>query len=763
MSRPEPQPESPPEAQPPNGAAAAPQRAALLINMGTPAGPDTAAVRAYLREFLRDPFVIRWPEALRPLLPALSAWIASRRAPRSAKLYEAIWEEAGSPLKTITERQCRALAGRLGRKWTVRYAMRYGSPSIGDVLGELAGAGVNDLVVVPMYPQWAGPSSGSALDRVYSEIRRQGLALGVQVHADWHNDRGYVEAQARRIRRFAALRELTPRNAYLLFSGHSMPVAYIRDGDPYEDQLRASAELVRRCLGWPEERCGLSFQSRMGPVAWLGPSTPETLGQLAKQGEKDVIVCPLSFTADCLETLHELDVEQAEVFAETSQGGTLHRVPALNDDDGFIDALALLLRRGPRRIALSDVAAAPSTSVGGEPQRARLKRLVMAGFYVGTPDQAMSSGAVDEGQLQQIRQHFSGGPAALLDQCRADASIDGAVLLATCQRFELYALAHPQSHAAEVSEAIRTQFIEAACVEPQTRHGSAAYLHFLEAAAGLQSMAPGDADVLEQIGTARHLAAEAGTLSPSVAHLIGDAAHVIAALREDTAWGRFTLSFAGAALGQLDVPYDPAAMHAVLVGGSATSRQLLRYLASEHGSLGPSVSFVYRGLHRRDIVKFIRRTAPAVRRLRVGTYDSPEALACVGGADVVFLGLSCPHPVWQAAHISGLRDFTARPLTILDFNSNGSTHGLNAIKGVRVITEAELRAAARNYGRRTAKTLAFQQARDEAQRYLQTAVCTADWDPERKDCAHGPCASCKDRAARDVRERDDQGASACAT
>ncbi|MBZ0172134.1 MAG: ferrochelatase, partial [Phycisphaerales bacterium] len=401
------------------------RRAALLINLGTPDSTDVSDVRRYLREFLSDPFVIKLPRYGAALTPLLARMIARFRGPQSAHAYGRLWWEEGSPLRVITERQQEKLRDRLGGGWSVYYAMRYGNPSIRDVVARMNADGVTEVVVVPMYPQWAGPTTGTALEVLYRELRRQGLRFNLTVRTEWYDDRGYVEAQAQLISRYIAERGLAPETSYLLFSTHSMPQSYIRDGDPYEGQIRRTVDLVRRRIGWPEERSSLSFQSKLGPVAWLSPSTEDTVVELAGRGEREVVVCPISFTADCLETLEEIGMLYAGQFAEKSGGGRLHLAPSLNDDDEFMKALANLVRKGATSMDPSQPITALCRSSEEEPVQALISRLVMVGIAKpGRLECVNEIAFVDDDCLRSLRRERR-DLAECVRACRAQPHVDG--------------------------------------------------------------------------------------------------------------------------------------------------------------------------------------------------------------------------------------------------------------------------------------------------------------------------------------------------
>lgn len=721
------------------------RRAVLLLNLGTPDSASVADVRRYLREFLADPFVIKLPKYARKLTPVLAALIAQFRGAQSAAAYGRIWWDEGSPLRVITERQKKKLEVRLGGGWTVYHAMRYGSPSIRDVLARIVADEVTELIVVPMYPQWAGPTTGTALEELYREMRRQGLRLNVTVRAEWYDDRGYIEAQAHLLNRFIAEHGLSPESTLLLFSAHSMPASYIRDGDPYEGQIRRTIDLVRRRLGWPEDRTALSFQSKLGPVAWLAPSTAQTLEDLAKRGEKNVVVCPISFTADCLETLEEIGMLYAEQFAEHSKGGKVHLAPALNDDDDFIGAVAALVRKGPNSVDPHLPILPLCTSSEDEQLSALISRLVMVGIAKrGRLEDPSECQFVDGDCLRSLRRERV-DLLESIQHCRAQPHVDGCFVFNTCQRSELYALVDHGTQADRIIPGLAAAFFARmdTTLEPVGLKGREAFRHLLRAATGLNSTLPGDADVIEQLHSARLMAEHAQTLSPGLIRLLEEVDRTTKSIREETAWGSFMIDFAAAALSRLDLSWNPTETDAMILGGSTTSRQLLRIMVEGRVIDTDRLTFVYRGTARKDLVKFIRRIAPHARRLRVDRYDDNEVIKALADADVLFLGVDSRDPVLRFEQLEGVRDFDARPLTIVDFNSFGSTAGFEGIDGVRLIDAEQIGQAAVEYGEMQLIRPGFDAAFDEARRYVETAACAADWNPIAKECVNGPCEECR--------------------
>ena len=326
------------------------RRAVLLVNVGTPDSPDPADVRKYLAEFLSDPHVIRLPYWLAWFQKPLGKIIARSRAGASSDKYKKIWTDRGSPLKTIMADQAAALARELPPGWQVFIAMRYGHPTIAETLKQIQNADIDEVVVVSMYPQYSGPTTGTVLRELYRTLRTTAKHLNVSTRATWYDDIGYINAQARLIADYTTKNNLTPDNTHLVFSVHSLPTSYVTGGDPYERHTTRTAELVLRRLGWPVERATLGYQSRMGPSKWLTPDTREVLTQLAEEGEKQVVVCPVSFTVDCLETIEEIGIRYRRHFEET--GGKLFLCPALNTYEPFISSLKNLVLRGPQPMTL---------------------------------------------------------------------------------------------------------------------------------------------------------------------------------------------------------------------------------------------------------------------------------------------------------------------------------------------------------------------------------------------------------------------------
>jgi protoporphyrin/coproporphyrin ferrochelatase len=311
--------------------------AVLLVNLGTPDEPTPAALRRYLAEFLWDPRVVEIPRALWWLI--LHGVILRVRPAKSAKKYASIWTPEGSPLQAWSAKQATLLRGYLGERGQpvlVRHAMRYGNPSVASVLDELKAAGATRILVLPMYPQYAAATTASAIDSVSAWARRTRSLPELRFVNHYHDDDGYIDALAHRVR---AHWQAHGRAERLVLSFHGVPRRTLLLGDPYHCECQKTARLLRERLGLTEAELIVTFQSRFGKAEWLQPYTEPTLVALARQGVKSVaVMCP-GFSADCLETLEEIDHEVRAAYLGAG-GSEYHYIPCLNDSHPWIAALA---------------------------------------------------------------------------------------------------------------------------------------------------------------------------------------------------------------------------------------------------------------------------------------------------------------------------------------------------------------------------------------------------------------------------------------
>lgn len=317
------------------------QAGVLLVNLGTPEAPTAQAVRPYLAEFLGDPRVIDYPRWLWWLI--LHGVILRVRPARSAHAYQRIWTAQGSPLRVGSEALAARLQEALGSRGPIRVAlaMRYGQPSVAQQIAQMQREGVRRLLVLPLYPQYSATSTGSVIDAVADALKALRWPPELRLINDYHDDPAHIDALAQSIEQWWAIHG---RGDKLLLSFHGIPERYVRLGDPYAAQCEATARALRQRLGLDEQQLLVSFQSRVGREKWLTPYTDATVRELAASGVKRLdVACP-GFAVDCLETLEEIAMQNAEFFREAG-GETLRYIPALNDSDGQVESLAALVRR----------------------------------------------------------------------------------------------------------------------------------------------------------------------------------------------------------------------------------------------------------------------------------------------------------------------------------------------------------------------------------------------------------------------------------
>ena len=311
--------------------------AVLLCNLGTPEAPTPSAVRRYLAEFLSDQRVVEIPRPLWLLI--LHGVILRVRPAKSAKKYASIWTTEGSPLKVWTEKQAKLLGGYLGERGhpvTVRYAMRYGSPSIASVLDELKAQGATRILILPLYPQFSATTTASVNDAVHHWALRVRTAPELRFVNHYHDDPGYIAALAKRVTDHW---QSHGRPDKLVLSFHGVPKRTLLLGDPYHCECLKTARLLGERLGLGKDDMLITFQSRLGRAEWLQPYTEPTLIALAQQGVKRVdVMCP-GFTSDCLETLEEIDQEAREAFLHAG-GKEFNYLPCLNDQHEWLAALS---------------------------------------------------------------------------------------------------------------------------------------------------------------------------------------------------------------------------------------------------------------------------------------------------------------------------------------------------------------------------------------------------------------------------------------
>ena len=324
----------------------------ILSNLGSPTAPDRGEVSAYLRQFLTDRRAIDIAWLPRQLL--VRGIIAPFRSARSARAYRKVWTPRGSPLVAHTKDLAAKVGEVLGSDWRVVAGMRTGSPNLETALDELVTAGCRRILVLPLYPQYASATTGSTLEEVWRLASKREVVPEIVPISPFHDHSGFLAAVADRIRPVLS----RASGAKLVLSFHGLPERQIRKADPvgnclkpdccesgegvargcYKAQCTATAKALAALLDLPAGRWIVSYQSRLGRIPWIGPSTAQTLSDMAERGEREVVVATPSFVADCLETLEEVGMGMAEAFE--ARGGRLHLVPCPNSGEDWAKAVA---------------------------------------------------------------------------------------------------------------------------------------------------------------------------------------------------------------------------------------------------------------------------------------------------------------------------------------------------------------------------------------------------------------------------------------
>jgi protoporphyrin/coproporphyrin ferrochelatase len=314
----------------------------LLVNLGTPDATDYWSMRRYLKEFLSDPRVIEENRIKWWLV--LNLIILTIRPARKGRDYDKIWNRARneSPLKTITRAQAEKLGKTFGKNVPVDWAMRYGNPSIPSRLEAMHKAGCDRIVVMPLYPQYAGATTATVVDKVFESLAAMRWQPTLRVAPPYYDEPAYIDALAASLK--SSLAKLKFKPEVVLASFHGIPEEYVAKGDPYRAQCEETVQLLRKKLRMNPQQLRLTFQSRFGPTEWLKPYTDKTVEALAKSGVKNLAIITPGFSADCLETLEEIAMENAEIF-KAAGGRNFAAIPCLNDSAGGMKVIETVVRR----------------------------------------------------------------------------------------------------------------------------------------------------------------------------------------------------------------------------------------------------------------------------------------------------------------------------------------------------------------------------------------------------------------------------------
>jgi ferrochelatase len=312
----------------------------LLVNLGSPSAPTTFAVRKFLKEFLWDPRVVNIPRFLWWII--LHFLVLPFRPLKAKKAYQKIWQEKGSPLIFLTQQLVDKVNSQFkNTDYSIDCVMRYGKPSIRQQLAKYRKNKIEELVVIPLYPQYSITTTASVYDEVIKYVMKWWAIPSIRFISEYHQHPLYIEAIADSIKQFWSN---NGRNELLLISFHGLPEKLTEWGDPYSHQCHQTAELIAKKLLLSDEQWKIVFQSRFGKAKWLQPYCIEMLQALPKQGVKNVdIVCP-GFAVDCLETLEEIELENKKFFLQAG-GQSYYYIPALNDSKKHIELMVELIRK----------------------------------------------------------------------------------------------------------------------------------------------------------------------------------------------------------------------------------------------------------------------------------------------------------------------------------------------------------------------------------------------------------------------------------
>jgi ferrochelatase len=316
----------------------------LLVNLGTPEGTTYWPMRRYLGEFLSDRRVIEAPRVI--WQPILQGIVLSTRPQKSGRLYASIWnrEADESPLRTFTRRQAEKLAAELAAEDAVLvdWAMRYGSPAIADRLDQLVASGCERILLFPLYPQYSATTTATVNDVAFDALKRMRRQPALRTVPPYHDEPVYIDALAESIE--SALAALDARPEVVIASYHGLPASYLLKGDPYHCHCQKTSRLLAERLGWRGGQLLTTFQSRFGRQEWLQPYTDRTVERLAREGVKRIAVVNPGFVSDCLETLEEIAVQNAEIFRHAG-GEVFTHVPCLNDSPAGMRVITSIVLR----------------------------------------------------------------------------------------------------------------------------------------------------------------------------------------------------------------------------------------------------------------------------------------------------------------------------------------------------------------------------------------------------------------------------------
>jgi glutamyl-tRNA reductase len=585
-----------------------------------------------------------------------------------------------------------ALAGVLPEGWKVFTLEAGRRPRIAPLLDTMVAEGIEELVVVPLQPQFSDQGTGAFLPALYRALRRHGCRLSVAVRTAWYDDAAYVSALARLIAEHAQAKTLRPERTDLRFLAPPAPQTGAHD--PWRDQVARTVELVAQRLGWPAARVSVDLE-----------------GGSSGDGE-DVLVVPLGFAG-----------------AETAEAdGTV--VPPLHAYPPFIAALRHLVLHGTKPLPAAKEGRTPLLATGREADPAtEPATFVMIGVSLegglrhGRGPAIRHSDPTAFGRVKKSHKSLQ----SFLAWVRERTPVLEAVVWNTCQRIEFYGWLPESGGAAAHERLIRRIRTELYGSEPDglavnVLRDAEARHHLLRTACGLNSDLPGDRDVAAQLQTACRLARCAGTAGSRAIAQVEAAVALAGEIAAGTDWGDFSTGYCAAAIARVfEVDGVMAAgRHHVVIGGSTTSRSVLSALIEQYRVPPRQVTAVYRDHHGQ--MKQLRAALGNGKRLRVHSYHDERVLRAIADADVVFFGIDQTEPVIEASALLDSRDLAARPLTVVDFNSFGSIDEDSDLDGVRLWTAGQLDQAVAAHVAITTTRTGFARAAEQAETRIERCL-----------------------------------------
>jgi len=631
-------------------------------------------------------------------------------------------------LSQLLADQASALADLLPEGWQVLSGLRHGEPTIQNALDRLE-SDIEELIVLPMYPQFSSATSGVILSEIYRVLGESQKPRDLVTRALWHDDGGYVNAQARLMASFLSSLELYHQEAQLLLVAHSLE--YVADSTVgvYESQVQQTAELVLERLGWPKNRASVVFRdAAVSPESGISGLT-ERIRELVLSGEQNVVLFPFTLPVESRETAESLDSLCSDEFS--ARGVRIFVGPALDSYGPFMTALKNLALRGPRSVSPGTEGTVPlmAPQIDGGQVEASPRSLVMIGASIAGKVRAQHGPEVVQSptgvfcEVKKTRKELR----AFLDWVREETAVEEAFVWSTCQRIEFYGWLSESDPGADrdwpVAEIRRRLYgAEPEGLKVNVLFGIEGWHHLMRTACGLNSALPGDMDVLAQLQTACRMAERIGTAGRRATSLVESAVALAKEVREQTPWQRFSRGFCAAALSRVHdlTGADVERSRHVVIGGSATSRSVLSTLSERFHVPDRQMTLVYRDHHGQ--MKLLRSAIGHGKRLRVHSYSDRSVLRAVADADFVFFGIDHAKPVLFAEMLAGKRDYSKRPLVVVDFNDSGSVSDLGTIKGITVWTANELERAVESYADAMCADRQFSNAEEQAERWIEARL-----------------------------------------